>query len=217
MPPVFGPGRREPERARPVGEREQRYLLALEQLLHEHPSAERGCGREPGVDLLLRAADEHALARGEPIGLDHAGRPGNRQPSRRRNAGRLEYLLGERLRTLDARRCPGRPEDRDAGSSKRVGKSRDERCLGPYDDEVDPELAAEREHPLAVLGAHRMAHPERRDPRVAGRRVQLGEGRALAELPRQRVLAAPRAHDEHLHGGECTVVTGVLQLGECGI
>jgi hypothetical protein len=34
------------------------------------------------------------------------------------------------------------------------------------------------------------------------------ENRALAQLPRERVLASARPHDEHLHGGEFTPGVG---------
>ena len=37
-------------------------------------ATERTRGREAGFELLLRPADEHALAGGESVGLDHAGR-----------------------------------------------------------------------------------------------------------------------------------------------
>jgi hypothetical protein len=40
--------------------------------------------------------------------------------------------------------------------------------------------------------------------------VQLVEGRALAEFPRERVLPCSRPHDQRLHGGECTAAVGVF-------
>ena len=75
----------------------------------------------------------------------------------------------------------------------------DERHLGPDHDEVDRERAREREQALGVLRVHRVARPEPGDPRVAGRGVQLGEPRALRELPGERVLAPARPHDQNLH------------------
>ena len=44
-----------------------------------------------------------------------------------------------------------------------------------------------------------MTTPERGDARVAGRRMKLGEQRALGEPPGERVLAGTRADDHHLH------------------
>src|SRR5207245_1782474 len=61
------------------------------------------------------------------------------------------------------------------------------------------ERQRECEQAVTVVGAHRMAAAEHRDPGVAGGRVQLGEARALGEAPRERMLARPRADDEHLH------------------
>ena len=73
---------------------------------------------------------------------------------------------------------------------------------GPTTTRSMSERLGEREEPLAVLGAHRMAGAERGDAGVPGRRVQLAEPRALRELPRERVLAAAGADEEHVHGGE---------------
>ena len=90
MPPVFGPSSPSNARlkscaggsgsdVRAVAEREDRDLPALEQLLDDERLAEGRRGRQRRVELLLRAADEDALARGEPVRLDHARRPRDRQ------------------------------------------------------------------------------------------------------------------------------------------
>ena len=54
--------------------------------------------------------------------------------------------------------------------------------------------------------------PSARDAGIARRRVQLVEPGLCRELPRQRVLAAARPDDQHLHGGECTGATGAVRL-----
>ena len=79
------------------------------------------------------------------------------------------------------------------------GDARDERSFRTDDDEVDVERAREREQALAVRGTNRVAAAERGDPRIARRRMELLERRCAAQLPRERVLAAARPDEEHLH------------------
>ena len=105
----------------------------------------------------------------------------------------------EALRAFDLRRRGAQTEHRDAAESKCVRDAGHERHLGTDHDEVDRERARKREQTLRVLRMHRVARPEPRDPRVAGRRVQLGQPRALRELPGQRMLAPARPHDQNLH------------------
>ena len=106
MPPVFGPGVAVVDRAcgpgpegsgtivSPVGDGQDRGLLAREELLDHHPVAglaelalghhevqRRAAPRPP-------AADDHALARGQAVGLDHDRHAGAAQVVRRLGAGR---------------------------------------------------------------------------------------------------------------------------------
>ena len=214
MPPVFGPCvaveralevscGREAERGHAVADREHRQLVALEQLFDHEVVADAGHGAERGVELVLRAADEDTLACGEPVRLDDAGRPRDREPLGRRNAGGLHDLFREALRAFDLRRRGARPEHRDAAEPKCVGDAGHERHLGTDHDEVDRERAREREQALRVLRVHRVARPETGDPRVTGRGVQLGQPRALRELPGERMLAPARPHDQNLHVAGC--------------
>ena len=66
-----------------------------------------------------------------------------------------------------------RAEDGDAAMAQLVGEPGDERRLGADHDEVDPELAGERDERGVVVGADGMAVGERRDSRVARSGVQL--------------------------------------------
>ena len=83
MPPVLGPvscspevlGRSEGDRPLAVADREQRDLLAFEELLDQQVTAQRSGRPQAGVELLLGVADEDSLAGCEPVDLDHAGRP----------------------------------------------------------------------------------------------------------------------------------------------
>src|SRR5205807_7043415 len=73
------------------------------------------------------------------------------------------------------------------------------RRLRPDDNEVDAELSAEREQPLRVARADRMAFTEARDPGVPGRGMKCLEPRALRELPGERVLATAGPNDQDPH------------------
>jgi hypothetical protein len=195
---------RRPERdgATAVAEREERGLATLEQLLDDDRPAQRRGRAQPVGELLLGSADEDALAGGETVGLHDARRPRLVERPRGRDAGSGHHLLREGLRALDARRVRARPEDRDAGIAEGVGEAGDEGRLRPDDHELGNERRCEPQQALAVVGAHRVARPERGDAGVSGGRVQLVERAAAREGPRERVLARARPDEEHVHGGE---------------
>ena len=141
--------RRERQHVRAVGEQEQRDLLAVEELLDEHRAllqVVRGVG-ERGLAVV---GDEHALARGEAVGLhdvrgaelvERRDRPRQRVGEARAAGGharRLHDALRERLRALELRgglagaerrRCRAcaarRPRPRRAAPR---GRSRRARC-----------------------------------------------------------------------------------------
>ena len=191
----------------PVGEREDRHLLAHQQLLdHDRPREGRGRA-QPLVELLDGLADEDALARREPVDLDHARRPSDGERFGGRNAGRGQHCLGEALRALDPRGRAAGAEDRDAVAAQQVGDAGDERRLRADHDEIDVEAARETEQALAVLGPDRVTVAEPGDPGIARGRVQRLEPRRLRELPRERVLAPARPDQEHLHGGRVYFAT----------
>ncbi len=194
---VLGGG--QAERRASVAEREDRDLLALEHLLDVERLPERLGGAQARVELRLGAADPDALARGEPVRLDDAGRARDGERSRGRHAGGVHDLLREALRALDRGGGGAGAEDGDAAAAQLVGEAGHERRLRPDDDEVDLELARERDERRGVLGPDGMALRERRDARVARGRVQLGERRAAGDRPGERVLPAPRSDDEDLH------------------
>jgi hypothetical protein len=74
--------------------------------------------------------------------------------------------------------------------SELVGDARHERRLGSDHDQVGRERHGQTEHAVTVVGAHRMALPERGDPGISGRGMELGQPRALSQPPRERVLAS---------------------------
>ena len=198
MPPVFGPWSpsrgalevlRRAERHRPaaVAEREERDLgpSSSSSITIASPSAARL--RSAAVELVVGAADEDALARREPVGLDDArrrarlastagvGTPGGApsRPWRSSSSPRSARRPAPGPKTA----MPAwRSSSRDAG---------DERRLGPDHDEVDGQRAsraraARRRRRRAPGGS-----AERRDPGVPRRRVQLGQRRARARLSRR--------------------------------
>ncbi len=185
-----------------VAEREDRHLVALEQLLDVERLAERLRSAQAGVELDLRPADPDALARGEPVRLHDARRSRDRERARGRNAGRLHHLLRERLRAFEPRRRCTRAEDRDPAMAQIVGEPGDERRFGADDDEVDAKLGRERDERRRVVRAGGVAGRERRNPGIPRRRMQLGQPAAARERPRERVLASARPHNEHLHGSD---------------
>ena len=138
-------------------EREERDLLALEQLLDDDRPPEGLRLRKRRLDLVLRPADEDALSGGQAVGLDHARGPRLLELGRRGDARRLHDLLREGLGALDLRRRRARAEDGDAGVAEGVGEPRDERRLRPDDDEVDRRAggrarAAPRSRPASADG-----------------------------------------------------------------
>ena len=187
-------GGRERKRLVAVGEDEERDLLALDELFDHELVAQRGGSPQAAVQLVLRPAHEDAFAGGEPIGLDNARRPGNREPRGGGDACRLEHVLREGLRALDPRRRAARPEDRDARVAKRVCQARDERRLRADHDEV-----AKPEQALGIPGADGVALSDAGDPGIPGGGVERLEARALGELPGERMLATPGADDQDPH------------------
>jgi hypothetical protein len=94
--------------AGPVADREERHLVALEQLF-DHPALTERAHREEGrVELGLRAAHEDALAGCQPVSLDHTGRAGDGHRLGCGDAGVAHDLLRKGLGALDSRRgCAG--------------------------------------------------------------------------------------------------------------
>ena len=91
---------RERQHVGAVGEQEQRDLLAVEELLDEHRALLQVVGgvREGGVAVF---GDEHALARGEAVGLHDVG-----SAELVERAADLVEGVGERSRGRSARRPP---------------------------------------------------------------------------------------------------------------
>ena len=147
-----------------------------------------------------RLGDDHALARGEPVGLDdveagqrleereRASTPGRRGRSRAGRSARPRRRARPSSTPSSLRASRPRPSSRTRGGparSQRVDDARDERFLGSDDDEigVDARRRARRPRPgrWPRPGRH---SPSSRHARVAGR----------ARSPRRR--AAERARPQ---------------------
>ena len=143
--------------------------------------------RSAALRLGGRLGDDHALARGEAVGLQHRGVGGavhlrlgllvggELHPRRGRHAGLLHQLLRERLAALDPRGRGARAERAQALGLERVHDAGDERRLGPDHGQVD-------------LLARRPAARCRRRPRPPRR-----SSARPRRCPRCRACTAPRA------------------------
>ena len=157
--------------------------------------------------------DEHALARGEPVGLDHLRPEREALEVRLRRAGALEAapragrdavaveeLLREHLRALEARaRAPG-TEYRDAALAQLVGEAERQRLFRPDDDEIGALLTREPYECVDVVRRHRHVARDARRAGVPRRAHDLLHERRARDLPGERVLAPPRADDQDLEG-----------------
>ena len=150
--------------------------------------------------------DQHALARGQPVGLDHVGRVEAAQVGDRgfrsaeglvlggRHAGVDQELLHVGLGPLEPGALGAGAEHESAGVAQPVGEPFHERCLGPDHVQVGLDLlhrlAADGDGTRTVetAGAGHRGVP-RRDDHL----------RVARQHRRQRVLAATRTDDADLH------------------
>jgi hypothetical protein len=86
-----------------------------------------------------------------------------------------------------------------AGGLKIIGKARHEGRLRADHDEVDMGAAAERDHRAVVAWIDGDALRQAADSGISRRRVELGEERRGGQRPRQRMFAAARPDQEHVH------------------
>ena len=154
-----------------VAEEEERDLRPVEELLDEHRAGRQilGAVGDRGAAVVR---DDHALARGEAVGLHDVrgaelverglelGRGRGAQRTAGGNAGGIHDPLREGLRSLELGGRLAGSEHRDAPRAQRVGDARDQRCLGADHDEVDEVLVRE------VRDGGRVVRVERDDGRV---------------------------------------------------
>ena len=203
-----------------VAHDEQGQLGAAEPLLdHERAAgvAERVAG-EVGAHRVARVGDrlgdDHALARGETVGLDHPRRAelvevrargvlvagAEAAVARGGHPGLGEHVLHPRLRAFEARARGAGPERQSPARPHRVGGAGHERHLGPDHHHVGGDVVGERGDGRGVGHIERTALGQARDPRVAGCGDDHVGGRGTLQRPDQRVLAAAGPDDEEPHG-----------------
>ena len=211
MPPVFGPSspsrsRLRPARRRAATARRRRRARtprprALEQLLDDDAGRRtRGGPADAVVGLALRAADEDALAGGEPVRLDDARRAA--RPSSvaavATPAARSTSFANAFEPSMRAAAAPGPKTATPRGAARRL-RPATSGASGPTTTRSISPRSAEREEALAVVGPHRVAAPRPAMPGLPGRGVQLAEPRTAGELPGERVLPSAGSHEQHVH------------------
>ena len=112
-------------------------------------------------------------------------------------------VLGEPFRTFELRRGPRRPETLDAGLAEIITQSRDQRRLRTDDDQLDALVATKRDDDVVIGRIDRDALGDLGNSGITGRAVELGQQRACAQRPGERVLAAARADEEDIHQVAC--------------
>ena len=190
-----------------VAQREQRDLLADEQLLDHHawrpasPCASPEQERARRGDRLVAAASQTTtpLPAARPSALTTQAPPGMRRArrstsaSRRaarvprgRHAGGLHHVLGERLRALQPRGLGARPEHRQPGVAHVVGEPGHERRLGADHDELAAQLDRElRRAPRCRATATGWHVASSAMPGLPGRAVQLAARAGCGRAPRR--------------------------------
>ena len=202
----------ERQRTAPVAEREHRQLLPFEQLLdHDAVRRARRRPRSPASSSSWSRQTNTPFPAASPSALTtHGGRATGSAAAAGTPAAASTSFAKLFEPSIRAAAAVG-PNVGDAGVAQLVRDARDERRLRSDHREVDLERAVPAEQPLAVVRPNRVARPERGDAGIPGRRVQLLEQRALAQLPGQRVLASPRADDQHPHAPESCKPLGVFE------
>ena len=196
----------------PVGEAEQRHLGAVEVLLDDDPAVGAvqagGCVGEGGVGGV---GDDHALAGGQPVILDHVGgaervegpthlvEGGAHARHRRGHARRGHDLLGEGLAALQSGGLRGRSEAGDAAAADGIGGPRDQRHLGADHDEVGGQAGGQAGNRLRVGDVDRATVGAQADPGVARRADHGVHGRVGGQCADEGVFPGAGTDHEHLH------------------
>ena len=201
-----------------LDEREERRLLAVHELLDDDGRA-GGAELAPlhalgdrRVGLLQAGADDRALARGQPVGLDHQRRAQlaavatggggivERREARGRHAVSGHQRLGEGLGALDGAPRPRPARRRSSPAARRRSASpATSGASGPTTTRSTPWPVANATSPSRIVDHEVQAARVARDARVAGRGPQMLEQRALRDLPGQRVLATAGADQQDSH------------------
>ena len=199
-----------------VGEGQERALGALQHLLHDHGGASGAkVAREALVHalqgLLGGLGHDHALARGQAVGLDYHGAAhlahvggaglllGKGAIGRRGHARARHDLLGELLGALHLGRLGAGAKAGDAGRAHGVGNALHERGLRAYDHEADAVVLCKGRHGLRGVLVHVGPLGEGVHAAVARRHIEPARARRGRQLGKKRVLASARAQKQDVY------------------
>ena len=215
------------DRGLAVAEREKRGFLPVQKFLHHHLRAGRTEGAaKHHVDRRLRlghgGGDDHALAGGEPVGLDDDRRALRAHVALRRidraealiggggNGVRLAQILGEAFGAFEPRRRARRAKRLDAGGGEIVDHPGAERRLGSDHDQVDLLRPAKRDDRCVVGEVERDQLAFAGNAGVARRAVEPIHERARGKLPGERVLASTRTEEKNLHACAAAIAEAIF-------
>ena len=202
----------------PVGDGEDRDLLALEERLDHNGGAglaERAVAQhrpDGGGGLRAGETDDGALAGGEARRLDHEGlgvaidvgqgRPQllERPAGGGGYGGRGHHVLRERLRRLDLCRRGAGAEHRSPLGAKPVRQPAGERHLGADDGEVDAVHIGQVGQAIEIVRRDGQVGGERGGAGIAGRAVEVGLGVLPPDRPAERMFPASAADHQGPHG-----------------
>jgi hypothetical protein len=168
-----------------VSQHEQARLLALQELLDHRFASAGEDGVERGVGFLAGGGHRHALARRQPVGLDHHGQAegavergggggavGRTDIAGGGDAGTRAQILGEALGALQLRRGPGRAEYRQPLGAQVIGKPCNQRRLWADHDQPDVARMAEAGHRRVIRDIQVREQGVAGDTRIARRGVE---------------------------------------------
>ncbi len=201
-----------------VTQHEQRCFLALHEFLDHHFRARAAKG--PAKHIVHRCQrfglahrDNHTLACGQPVGLDHNRRTlrldigacrfriGKVGISGGWRACRITNLFGKRLGGFQLRGLSGRAEHQNAGIAQPVGHTGGQRGLGADNHEIDGVFFGKNHNRTAVQNIQRRAIRDLRDPCISRRHDQLVAFGVLHHRPGQRVFPPAASKDQNIHAG----------------
>ena len=199
-----------------VAQGEERCFFAVEKFLDDEFGASRAkLAAKNHLDGGFRLGDafryHHALAGGEPVGLDDDRRAAGARiglgfvgvakalVGGGRYAGGAAQILGEALGTLKLRRGAARPESLDACGLQVVHNAGAKRGFRPNDNEIDAVRPTKRDDRGVIGQVERDAFRFLRDAGIAGGAEQTIRQRTGRHLPGERVLASTGAEKQNIH------------------
>ena len=197
-----------------VAEDEDRDLGAVQEFLDHHRAAGIEAALRVRQRLVPVVGDDHALACGKPVVLDHvgnaegvervggflgvAGHPGHGGG----DTGLGHDLLGEGLGGFELGRGLAGAEHGDAGGADGVGHSGGKRRLGADHHKVNGEPGGQGRDGVGIVRVDGVRGDQFADAGVARGRMDLGHVRVGKQGSDNGVFAAAGADDKYLHSSQ---------------